>query len=121
MFKVNKGYYNKKYDKIEWADGYKLTTGDTATITVSEIYDNPNLKVSFTIEVVDELPKAVQTGIGTDKFKYPKDNKANQFITFDNIVDVNNLPDGCTLIPYVESASENVGYIDEKGEKQQTS
>ena len=121
MFKVNKGYYNKKYDKIEWADGYELTTGDTATITVSEIFGNPNLKASFTIEVVDELPKAVKTGIGTDKFKYPKDNKANQFITFDNIVDVNNLPDGCTLIPYVESASENVGYIDEKGEKQQTS
>ena len=121
MFKVNKGYYNKKYDKIEWADGYELTTGDTATITLTEMAGNPNLKTSFTIEVVDELPKAVKTGIGTDKFKYPKDNKANQFITFDNIVDVNNLPDGCTLVPYVESASENVGYIDEKGEKQQTS
>ena len=121
MFKVNKGYYNKKYDKIEWADGYELTTGDTATITLTEMAGNPNLKTSFTIEVVDELPKAVKTGIGTDKFKYPKDNKANQYITFDNIVDVNNLPDGCTLVPYVESASENVGYIDEKGEKQQTS
>ena len=123
MFKVNNvnNDYYYCYSEIEWADGYKLTTGDTATITVSEIYDNPNLKLSFTIEVVDELPKAVKTGIGTDKFKYPKDNKANQFITFDNIVDVNNLPDGCTLVPYVESASENVGYIDEKGEKQQTS
>ncbi len=119
MFKVNEISANR--NTIEWVDGYKLTTGDTATITVSEIYGNPNLKASFTIEVVDELPKAVKTGIGTDKFKYPKDNKANQFITFDNIVDVNNLPDGCTLVPYVESASENVGYIDEKGEKQQTS
>ena len=122
MFKTNNttsSYYWR--GEIEWADGYKLTTGDTATITVSEIFGNPNLKASFTIEVVDELPKAVKTGIGTDKFEYPKDNKANQYITFDNIVDVNNLPDGCTLVPYVESASENVGYIDEKGEKQQTS
>ena len=119
MFKVNEISANR--NTIEWVDRYKLTTGDTATITVTEMMSNPNLKASFTIEVVDELPKAVKTGIGTDKFKYPKDNKANQFITFDNIVDVNNLPDGCTLVPYVESASENVGYIDEKGEKQQTS
>ena len=119
MFKVDE--INANRNRIKWADGYKLTTGDTATITFTEMDGNPNLKASFTIEVVDELPKAVKTGIGTDKFEYPKDNKANQYITFDNIVDADNLPEECTLVPYVESASENVGYIDEKGEKKQTS
>ena len=118
MFKVNNNSY---INIIAWADGYEAKAGDTVTITATDIQNIPNFKTSFTIEIVDELPKAVKTGIGTDKFEYPKDNKANQFITFDNIVDADNLPEECTLVPYVESASENVGYIDEKGEKKQTS
>ena len=120
MFKTNNiNDYNYYYwrGEIGWADGYKLTTGDTATITVSEIYGNPNLKASFTIEVVDELPKAVINGAGTDTFTYPAKNKSNQTITFTDIVDVNNLPDGCTLVPYIKNASDNVGYVDYYGNK----
>ena len=120
MFKtnnINDYYYYYCRGEIGWADGYKLTTGDTATITVSEIYGKPNLKASFTIEVVDELPKAVINGAGTDTFTYPAKNKSNQTITFTDIVDVNNLPDGCTLVPYIADASGNVEYIDADGKK----
>ena len=104
---------------IIFADGYNYVTskaGDTATITITD-KENPNIKVSFTIEVVDELPKAVINGAGTDTFTYPAKNKSNQTITFTDIVDVNNLPDDCTLVPYIEDASGNVEYIDADGNK----
>ena len=116
MLKVISGHYG---DSLEWADGYDLSTakaGDTVTINVIN-EDNPKFKNSFTIEVVDELPKAVINGAGTDTFTYPAKNKSNQTITFTDIVDVNNLPDDCTLVPYIEDASGNVEYIDADGNK----
>ena len=114
------------YDKLSLADGYEPKVGDTATITATASYGgdtmifSPNFKVTYTIEVVDALPEISRT-LASDTFDYPEDNKSNQDITFDNIVDIKNLPDDWKVVPYVKEASENVGYIDENGEKQNVS
>ena len=83
---------------------------------------SPNLKVTYTVEVVDALPEISKNiNTGNEIFEYPENNKSNQDITFDNIVDIKNLPDDWKVVPYVKKASDNVGYIDEKGNKQNVS
>ena len=116
------------YDSLSLADGYEPKAGDTATITAMASYlgskkiFSPNLKVTYTVEVVDALPEISKNiNTGNDTFEYPENNKSNQDITFDNIVDIKNLPDDWKVVPYVKEASENVGYIDEKGNKQNVS
>ena len=117
------------YDSLSLADGYEPKAGDTATITATASYMgssamifSPNLKVTYTVEVVDALPEISKNiNTGNEIFEYPENNKSNQDITFDNIVDIKNLPDDWKVVPYVKKASDNVGYIDEKGNKQNVS
>lgn len=99
-------------DTISWADGYRLSeakAGDTVTVTAKH---KQGFEVSYTLVIADTLPQVSESGIGTDTFKYPSDNKGNQFITFDNIVDVTNLPEDWKVVPYVWGASGNVKYAD---------
>ena len=120
---------NGIYDSLSLADGYEPKAGDTATITATASYMgssamifSPNLKVTYTVEVVDALPEISKNiNTGNEIFEYPENNKSNQDITFDNIVDIKNLPDDWKVVPYVKKASDNVGYIDEKGNKQNVS
>ena len=117
------------YDSLSLADGYEPKAGDTATITATASYMgssamifSPNLKVTYTLEIVDALPEISKNiNTGNEIFEYPENNKSNQDITFDNIVDIKNLPDDWKVVPYVKKASDNVGYIDEKGNKQNVS
>ena len=117
------------YDSLSLADGYEPKAGDTATITATASYMgssamifSPNLKVTYTVEVVDALPEISKNiNTGNEIFEYPENNKSNQDITFDNIVDIKNLSDDWKVVPYVKKASDNVGYIDEKGNKQNVS
>ena len=103
------------YDKLSLADGYEPKAGDTATITATASYMgdtmifSPNLKITYTVEVVDTLPEISRT-LASDTFEYPEDNKSNQDITFENIVEIKNLKDGYKVVPFVISASDNVGY-----------
>lgn len=62
--------------------------------------------------IADTLPQVSKSGMGTDTFKYPSDNKDNQFIIFNNIVDVTNFPEDWKVVPYVWGASGNVKYAD---------
>ena len=117
MLTVDNNAERYNYDTIKWTDGYEFKAGDTVTITATNMANNPDTKTSFTLEIVDALPNVVKNGTGADTFKYPKNDKGNQYITFGNAIDITNLPDGCEVIPYVESASSNVCYTDEKGEK----
>ena len=117
MLTVDNNAERYNYDTIKWTDGYEFKAGDTVTITATNMANNPDTKTSFTLEIVDALPNVVKNGTGADTFKYPKNNKNNQYITFGNAIDITNLPDDCEVIPYVESASSNVCYTDEKGEK----
>ena len=99
-------------DTISWADGYSLSeakAGDTVTVTAKH---KQGFEVSYTLVIADTLPQVSESGIGTDTFKYPSDNKGNQFITFDNIVDITNLPEDWKVVPYVWGASGNVKYAD---------
>ncbi len=99
-------------DTISWADGYSLSeakAGDTVTVTAKH---KQGFEVSYTLVIADTLPQISKSGIGTDTFKYPSDNKGNQFITFDNIVDITNLPEDWKVVPYVWGASGNVKYAD---------
>ena len=118
---------NGIYDSLSLADGYEPKAGDTATITATASYMgssamifSPNLKVTYTVEVVDALPEISRT-LASDTFEYPKDNKSNQDITFDNIIEIKNLPDNWKVVPYIKKASDNVGYINANGEKQNVS
>ena len=118
---------NGIYDELSLADGYEPKAGDTATITATASYMgssamifSPNLKVTYTLEIVDALPEISRT-LASDTFEYPEDNKSNQDITFKNIVEIKNLKDGYKVVPVVLEASDNVGYIDENGEKQNVS
>lgn len=109
MLNVKLGSYE---DTISWADGYSLSeakAGDTVTVTAKH---KQGFEVSYTLVIADTLPQVSKSGIGTDTFKYPSDNKGNQFITFDNIVDVTNLPEDWKVVPYVWEASDNVKYED---------
>ncbi len=97
-------------DTISWADGYSLSeakAGDTVTVTAKH---KQGFEVSYTLVITDALPQVSKSGMGTDTFKYPSDNKDNQFITFDNIVDITNLPEDWKVVPYVYEASDNVKY-----------
>lgn len=97
-------------DTISWADGYSLSeakAGDTVTVTAKH---KQGFEVSYTLVIADTLPQVSKSGIGTDTFKYSSDNKGNQFITFDNIVDVTNLPEDWKVVPWVYEASDNVKY-----------
>lgn len=99
-------------DTISWADGYSLSeakAGDTVTVTAKH---KQGFEVSYTLVIADTLPQVSESGMGTDTFKYPSDNKSNQFITFDNIVDVTNLPEDWKVVLYVWGASDNVKYAD---------
>lgn len=99
-------------DTISWADGYSLSeakAGDTVTVTAKH---KQGFEVSYTLVIADTLPQVSESGIGTDTFKYPSDNKGNQFITFNNIVDVTNFPEDWKVVPYVWGASGNVKYAD---------
>ena len=99
-------------DTISWADGYSLSeakAGDTVTVTAKH---KQGFEVSYTLVIADTLPQISKSGIGTDTFKYPSDNKGNQFITFDNIVDITNLPEDWKVVPYVWKASDNVKYTE---------
>ena len=118
---------NGIYDSLSLADGYEPKAGDTATITATASYMgssamifSPNLKVTYTVEVVDALPEISRT-LASNTFEYPKDNKSNQDITFDNIIEIKNLPDNWKVVPYIKKASDNVGYINANGEKQNVS
>ncbi len=118
---------NGIYDELSLADGYEPKAGDTATITATASYMgssamifSPNLKVTYTVEIVDALPEISRT-LASDTFEYPEDNKSNQDITFKNIVEIKNLKDGYKVVPVVLEASDNVGYIDENGKKQNVS
>ena len=118
---------NGIYDSLSLADGYEPKAGDTATITATASYMgssamifSPNLKVTYTVEVVDALPEISRT-LASDTFEYPEDNKSNQDITFENIIEIKNLPDNWKVVPYVKEASDNVGYINANGEKQNVS
>ena len=118
---------NGIYDELSLADGYEPKAGDTATITATASYMgssamifSPNLKVTYTVEVVDALPEISRT-LASDTFEYPEDNKSNQDITFENIIEIKNLPDNWKVVPYVKEASDNVGYINANGEKQNVS
>lgn len=97
-------------DTISWANGYSLSeakAGDTVTVTAKH---KQGFEVSYTLVITDALPQVSKSGMGTDTFKYPSDNKDNQFITFDNIVDITNLPEDWKVVPYVYEASDNVKY-----------
>ena len=97
-------------DTISWADGYSLSeakAGDTVTVTAKH---KQGFEVSYTLVIADTLPQVSKSGMGTDTFKYPSDNKDNQFITFDNIIDVTDLPEDWKVVPYVYEASDNVKY-----------
>lgn len=99
-------------DTISWADGYSLSeakAGDTVTVTAKH---KQGFEVSYTLVIADTLPQVSESGIGTDTFKYPSDNKGNQFITFNNIVDITNLPEDWKVVPWVYEASDNVKYED---------
>ena len=118
---------NGIYDSLSLADGYEPKAGDTATITATASYMgssamifSPNLKVTYTGEVVDALPEISRT-LASDTFEYPENNKSNQDITFENIIGIKNLPDNWKVVPYVKEASDNVGYINANGEKQNVS
>ena len=122
MFSVTKTKYKYgSYDKLSLADGYEPKAGDTATITATASYMgdtmifSPNLKVTYTIEVVDTLPEISRT-LASDTFEYPEDNKSNQDVTFKNIVEIKNLKDGYKVVPFVTEASDNVGYTNSLGE-----
>ena len=117
MLTVDNNAERYNYDTIKWTDGYEFKAGDTVTITATNMANNPDTKTSFTLEIVDALPNVVKNGTGADTFEYPKNDKGNQYITFGNAIDITNLPDGCEVIPYVESASSNVCYTDKNGEK----
>ena len=117
MLTVDNNAERYNYDTIKWTDGYEFKAGDTVTITATNMANNPDTKTSFTLEIVDALPNVVKNGTGADTFEYPKNDKGNQYITFGNAIDITNLPDGCEVIPYVESASNNVCYTDKNGEK----
>ena len=117
MLTVDNNAERYNYDTIKWTDGYEFKAGDTVTITATNMANNPDTKTSFTLEIVDALPNVVKNGTGADTFKYPKNDKGNQYITFGNAIDITNLPDDCEVIPYVESASSNVCYTDKNGEK----
>lgn len=100
-------------DTISWADGYNLSeakAGDTVTVTAKH---KQGFEVSYTLVIADALPQISKSGMGTDTFKYPSDNNDNQFITFDNIVDVTDLPEDWRVVPYVYEASDNVKYTDD--------
>ena len=110
------------YDSLSLADGYEPKAGDTATITATASYMgssamifSPNLKVTYTVEVVDALPEISRT-LASDTFEYPEDNKSNQDVTFKNIVEIKNLKDGYKVVPFVTEASDNVGYTNSLGE-----
>lgn len=97
-------------DTISWADGYSLSeakAGDTVTVTAKH---KQGFEVSYTLVIADTLPQVSKSGMGTDTFKYPSDNKDNQFITFDNIVDITNLPEDWRVVPCIYEASDNVKY-----------
>ena len=107
-------------DTISWADGYSLSeakAGDTVTVTAKH---KQGFEVSYTLVIADTLPQVSESGIGTDTFKYPSDNKGNQFITFDNIVDVTNLPEDWKVVPYVYGTSDNVNYLGKTPDGQET-
>lgn len=107
-------------DTISWADGYSLSeakAGDTVTVTAKH---KQGFEVSYTLVIADTLPQVSKSGMGTDTFKYPSDNKGNQFITFDNIVDVTNLPEDWKVVPYVWGASDNVNYLGKTPDGQET-
>ena len=110
------------YDSLSLADGYEPKVGDTATITATASYMgdtmifSPNLKVTYTVEVVDALPEISRT-LASDTFEYPEDNKSNQDITFKNIIEIKNLKDGYKVVPFVSGVSDNVGYMDVWGKK----
>ena len=122
MFSVTETKYKYgSYDKLSLADGYEPKAGDTATITATASYMgdtmifSPNLKVTYTVEVVDTLPEISRT-LASDTFEYPEDNKSNQDVTFKNIVEIKNLKDGYKVVPVVLEASDNVGYTNSLGE-----
>ena len=97
-------------DTISWADGYSLSeakAGDTVTVTAKH---KQGFEVSYTLVIADTLPQVSESGIGTDTFKYPSDNKDNQFITFDNIIYVTDLPEDWRVVPCIYEASDNVKY-----------
>lgn len=97
-------------DTISWADGYSLSeakAGDTVTVTAKH---KQGFEVSYTLVIADTLPQVSKSGMGTDTFKYPSDNKDNQFITFDNIIDVTDLPEDWRVVPCIYEASDNVKY-----------
>ncbi len=114
------------YDKLSLADGYEPKVGDAAIITATASYGgdtmifSPNFKIIYPLEIVDTLPEISRT-LASDTFEYPKDNKSNQDITFDNIIEIKNLPDNWKVVPYIKKASDNVGYINANGEKQNVS
>lgn len=97
-------------DTISWADGYSLSeakAGDTVTVTAKH---KQGFEVSYTLVIADTLPQVSKSGIGTDTFKYPSDNKDNQFIIFNNIIDVTDLPEDWRVVPCIYEASDNVKY-----------
>ena len=107
-------------DTISWADGYRLSeakAGDTVTVTAKH---KQGFEVSYTLVIADALPQISKSGMGTDTFKYPSDNKDNQFITFDNIIDVTDLPEDWRVVPYVWGASDNVNYLGKTPDGQET-
>lgn len=107
-------------DTISWADGYSLSeakAGDTVTVTAKH---KQGFEVSYTLVIADTLPQVSKSGMGTDTFKYPSDNKDNQFITFDNIIDVTDLPEDWRVVPYVWGASDNVNYLGKTPDGQET-
>ena len=113
------------YDKLSLVDGYEPKAGDTATITATALNEDnkiysPNFTVTYTLEIVDALPEISRT-LASDTFEYPEDNKSNQDITFENIIEIKNLPDNWKVVPYIKKASDNVGYINANGEKQNVS
>lgn len=103
-------------DTISWADGYSLSeakAGDTVTVTAKH---KQGFEVSYTLVIADALPQISKSGMGTDTFKYPSDNKGNQFITFGNIIDVTDLPEDWRVVPCIYEASDNVKYKNLSGE-----
>lgn len=107
-------------DTISWADGYSLSeakAGDTVTVTAKH---KQGFEVSYTLVIADALPQVSKSGMGTDTFKYPSDNKDNQFITFDNIIDVTDLPEDWKVVPYVYGTSDNVNYLGKTPDGQET-
>lgn len=97
-------------DTISWADGYSLSeakAGDTVTVTAKH---KQGFEVSYTLVIADTLPQVSKSGMGTDTFKYPSDNKDNQFIIFNNIIDVTDLPEDWRVVPCIYEASDNVKY-----------